>query len=115
MIRRGHIYFAALDEGIGSEQTGSRPVLIIQNDIGNLYSRTVIVIPITSAEKNDMLTHVKLGSNYGLVADSTALAEHILTIDRERIGEYLGTVDDMKMLDVDQALRVSLALDYDNE
>ena len=62
-----------------------------------------------------MPTHVDLGSNYGLFLESTALAEQILTLDRSRFGECIGTVDDMKMLEVDRALRVSLALDYDDD
>lgn len=115
MFHRGDIYSAQLDDGVGSEQEGLRPVLIVQNDVGNMYSKTIIVIPITSAFKTRMPTHVDLGSNYGLFLESTALAEQILTLDRSRFGECIGTVDDMKMLEVDQALRVSLALDYDDD
>lgn len=113
MIRRGQIYYAQLEEGVGSEQDGHRPVLVVQNDIGNLRSRTIIVIPITSMVKNTLPTHVELGRNYGLFLESTALAEQILTFDRCRFGEYIGTVDDMKMLEVDLALKVSLGIDYD--
>lgn len=115
MIHRGEIYYAQLEEGVGSEQEGLRPVLVVQNENGNRRSNTIIVIPITSAVKNTLTTHVELGRNYGLFLESTALAEQIFTLDRWRFGEYLGTVDDIKMLEVDQALRVSLALDYDNE
>ena len=110
MIHRGHIYYAQLEEGVGSEQEGHRPVLVVQNDIGNLRSRTIIVIPITSQIKNMLPTHVELGRNYGLFLESTALAEQILTLDRTRFGDYIGIVDDMKMLEVDQELKVSLGL-----
>lgn len=113
MIRRGQIFYAQLEEGVGSEQEGLRPVLVVQNDIGNLRSRTIIVIPITSMVKNMLPTHVELGRNYGLFLESTALAEQILTLDRCRFGEYIGTIDDMKMLEIDQALKVSLGIDYD--
>ena len=115
MIRRGQIYYAQLEEGVGSEQDGHRPVLVVQNDIGNLRSRTIIVIQITSMVKNTLPTHVELGRNYGLFLESTALAEQILTLDRYRFGDYIGTVDDMKMLEVDQALKVSLGVDYDTK
>lgn len=115
MIRRGQIYYAQLEEGVGSEQDGHRPVLVVQNDIGNLRSRTIIVIPITSKVKNTLPTHVELGRNYGLFLESTALAEQIQTLDRCRFGDYIGTVDDMKMLEVDQALKVSLGVDYDTK
>ena len=66
MIHRGQIYYAQLEEGVGSEQEGHRPVLVVQNDVGNLRSRTIIVIPITSQIKNMLPTHVELGRNYGL-------------------------------------------------
>ena len=110
MIHRGQIYYAQLEEGVGSEQEGHRPVLVVQNDVGNLRSRTIIVIPITSQIKNMLPTHVELGRNYGLFLESNALAEQILTLDMARFGDYIGTVDDMKMLEVDQALKVSLGL-----
>ena len=113
-IRRGEIYFAELKDGKGSEQAGLRPVLVVQNDIGNMYAPTVIVIPITSEIKRDMPTHVDLGSEYGLYAECIALAEQITTLDNSRLGDYIGTVDDMKMLEVDKALKVSLGVDYDD-
>ena len=115
MIHRGDIYYAQLEDGVGSEQDGLRPVLVVQNETGNQRSRTIIVIPITSAVKNTLKTHVELGRNYGLFLESTALAEQIFTLDRSRFGEYIGTVDDMKMLEVDKALKISLALDYDDD
>ena len=113
MIHRGQIYYAQLEEGVGSEQEGHRPVLVVQNDVGNLRSRTIIVIPITSQIKNMLPTHVELGRNYGLFLESTALAEQIQTLDRSRFEEYIGTIDDIKMLEIDHALKVSLGVDYD--
>ena len=112
MIKRGDVFYAHLPKGIGSEQAGTRPVIIVQNNIGNLYSGTVIVIPVTSASKKPMQTHVSLGKNYGLHRESYALAEQIMTFDKHRLGEYLGTVDDMKMVEIDDALKVSLGIDY---
>ena len=112
MIKRGDIFYARLDKGVGSEQTGCRPVIIVQNDIGNLYSGTVIVIPVTSAAKRPMPTHVNLGCEYGLFRESSALAEQIMTFDKHRLGEYIGTVDDMKMTEIDEALKASLGIDY---
>lgn len=101
MIKRGDIFYARLDKGVGSEQTGSRPVIIVQNNIGNLYSGTVIVIPVTSASKKPMQTHVSLGRNYGLFRESFALAEQIMTFDKHRLGEYIGQIDDIKMVEID--------------
>lgn len=115
MIRRGDIYYTYLDEGVGSEQEGLRPVLVVQNNTGNFRSDTIIVIPFTSANKAGIPTHVSFDKEYGLEVKSIALAEQIMTLDRSRLGDHIGTVDDIKMLEVDQALRVSLALDYDNE
>ena len=112
MVKRGEIYFTTLGDGVGSEQSGRRPVIIVQNNIGNMYSGTVIVIPVTSASKRPMPTHVKLGCEYGLFRESIALAEQIMTFDKHRLGEYIGTVDDMKMAEIDEALKASLGIDY---
>ncbi|MBR1824651.1 MAG: type II toxin-antitoxin system PemK/MazF family toxin [Ruminococcus sp.] len=112
MIKRGDIFYARLDKGVGSEQNGSRPVIIVQNNIGNLYSNTVIVVPVTSAGKKPIQTHVSLGRNYGLYWENSALAEQIMTFDKHRLGEYIGTVDDMKMAEIDEALKASLEIDY---
>ena len=112
MVKRGEIYFTTLGDGVGSEQSGRRPVIIVQNNIGNLYSGTVIVIPVTSASKKPMQTHVSLGRNYGLYRESSALAEQIMTFDKHRLGEYIGTVDDIKMAEIDEALKASLGIDY---
>ena len=111
MVKRGDIYFTTLGDGVGSEQAGRRPVIIVQNDLGNLYSNTVIVVPVTSAGKKPMPTHVKLGREYGLFRESIALAEQIMTFDKRRLGEYIGTIDEMKMMEINKALSVSLGLE----
>ena len=115
MIKRGEIYYARLHDSNGSEQEGYRPVIIVQNDTGNYHSSTLIVIPITSSPKRYLPTHVDLGRNYGLYLYSTALAEQIITIDRQRIDEYIGTIDDFKMTEIDKALKVSLGVNYNDE
>ena len=112
MVKRGEIYFTTLGDGVGSEQSGRRPVIIVQNNIGNLYSGTVIVIPVTSASKKPMQTHVSLGKNYGLRRESSALAEQITTLDKRRLCECIGMVDDIKMVEIDDALKASLGIDY---
>lgn len=108
--RRGDIYFADMRPAIGSEQTGRRPVLIIQNDIGNEYSQTTIVASLTSTEKIKCLpTHVKLPLGI-LKAESTIMLEQLRTIDKRRLLEYRGTLDSETMEIVDRALSVSLSL-----
>ena len=111
MVRRGDIYFTTLEDGVGSEQAGHRPVVVVQNNIGNMYSPTVIVIPVTSATKRPMATHVKLGMDYGLFRESIALAEQIMTLDKRRLGECLGRIDDIKMTEIDKALMASLGIE----
>ncbi|MFT4104770.1 MAG: type II toxin-antitoxin system PemK/MazF family toxin [Lacrimispora sp.] len=109
-IRRGNIYYADLSPVVGSEQGGSRPVLILQNDIGNRYSPTVIVAAITSRSKRELPTHVEIGCMEALQKNSVVLLEQIRTIDRLRLFEYIGSLDESKMLSVDQALALSIGL-----
>ncbi len=109
MIKRGDIYLANLDPVIGSEQSGIRPVLIIQNDIGNKYSPTVIVLAITSKVKKDIPTHVKLNSYIeGLEKESIILVEQVRTLDKNRLIKKLGKLNIEKMLEVKEALKLSL-------
>lgn len=109
MIKRGEIYLANLDPVIGSEQSGIRPVLIIQNDIGNRYSPTVIVLAITSKPKKLIPTHVSIQKNIeGIEKDSIILVEQVRTIDKERLIKKLGTLDFRKMQEVKKALKLSL-------
>ena len=106
------MFYADLSPVIGSEQGGIRPVLIIQNDIGNKYSPTVIAAAITSQTgKSRLPTHININSNeYGLMKDSVILAEQIRTIDKSRLKEKIGQVDSITMNRVNNALGVSFGL-----
>ncbi len=109
-IRRGEIYYADLSPVIGSEQGGIRPVLVLQNDIGNKYAPTVIVSAITSKlDKAKLPTHIELSSDiYHLPKDSVALLEQIRTLDKRRLQGKITMLSDEKMKEVDKALLISL-------
>ena len=111
-IKRGNLFYADLSPVVGSEQGGVRPVLIIQNDIGNKYSPTVIVAAITSQiNKAKLPTHIEISANeYGLNKDSVVLLEQIRTIDKKRLREKIGNLDEDIMIAVDNGLQVSLGL-----
>jgi len=111
-IKRGDIYYADLSPVIGSEQGGIRPVLIIQNDIGNRYSPTVIAAAITSQrDKTKLPTHISVeASDCGLAKDSIVLLEQVRTIDKQRLKERMGSLDIASMGMVDKALSVSFGL-----
>ncbi|ABZ84279.1 PemK family transcriptional regulator [Heliobacterium undosum] len=111
-IRRGEVYYAELNPVVGSEQGGTRPVLIIQNDIGNQYSPTTIVAAITSQiSKAKLPTHVEVPARRsGLDRDSVVLLEQIRTIDKTRLREKIGMLDDEMMDKVARALEISLGL-----
>lgn len=113
-IKRGEIYYADLSPVVGSEQGGIRPVLIIQNNVGNKYSPTVIVAAITSKiAKAKIPTHIELkASDYGLIKDSVALLEQIRTIDKRRLKEKIGFVDGFVMKNIDNALLISLGFAF---
>ena len=113
IIRRGDIYYADLRPVIGSEQGGIRPVLIIQNDIGNRHSPTVICAAITSKmNKAKLPTHVELNPRRcGMVRDSVILLEQLRTIDKQRLRERICHIDDLLMEEVNRALMISLELD----
>jgi len=114
-IKRGDIYYAELDPVIGSEQGNCRPVLIVQNDVGNKYSPTVIIAPITAKmNKKPIPTHVPLLSVTGLEKDSLALTEQIRAIDRSRLSNYIGSVNSSVMAQIDKALSVSVGLKNNN-
>ncbi len=112
IVKRGDIYYADLSPVVGSEQGGIRPVLIIQNDVGNKYSPTVIATAITSQiNKAKMPTHIELDANeYGLSKDSVVLAEQIRTIDKRRLKEKIGHLDENLMNRVNEALEISFGL-----
>lgn len=111
-IQRGDIFYANLNPVIGSEQGGTRPVLILQNDIGNKYSPTVIAAAITSQiNKAKLPTHIEVSAqDYGLQKDSVILLEQIRTIDRKRLRERIGHLDDEQMEKVNEALSISFGL-----
>jgi len=112
MIRRGDVYYADLRPVIGSEQGGIRPVLIIQNDVGNRHSPTVICAAITSKmNKAKLPAHVELDAEIcHMVKDSVILLEQLRTIDKQRLKERICHIDDELLEQVNQALRVSLEL-----
>lgn len=115
-IKRGDIYYADLSPVVGSEQGGIRPVLIVQNDIGNRFSPTVIAAAITSQrDKAKLPTHIQLNSvDSGLARESIVLLEQIRTIDKQRLKEKLGRLDEASMELVNQALSISFGLDSDD-
>lgn len=111
MMKRGDVYYADLSPVIGSEQGGTRPVLILQNNIGNKYSPTVIVAAITSKiEKSKVPTHVAIGQDEHLTEDSAVLLEQIRTIDKQRLTDKITHLSDDLMEEVDSALKISLGL-----
>lgn len=111
-IKRGDLYYADLRPVIGSEQGGVRPVLIIQNNIGNHFSHTVIAASVTSRKRKHQLpTHVFVPvSTDGLRNDSIVLLEQVRTIDRRRLGDYIGRLDENAMEAVDMALAISIGI-----
>ncbi|ERI94340.1 toxin-antitoxin system, toxin component, MazF family [Clostridiales bacterium oral taxon 876 str. F0540] len=111
-MKRGDIFYADLSPVVGSEQGGIRPVIIIQNDVGNKYSPTVIVAAITSQiNKAKLPTHVEISSEeYGLNKDSVVLLEQIRTLDKKRLKEKIGHMTEGDMKKVDEALSISVGL-----
>lgn len=111
-IKRGEIYYADLSPVVGSEQGGVRPVLIVQNDVGNKYSPTVIAAAITSQqEKSKLPTHIQISAKEcGLTKNSIVLLEQIRTIDKKRLKEKMGELDITSMNEVNLALSVSFGL-----
>ena len=111
-VRRGDIFYADLSPVVGSEQGGLRPVLIVQNDVGNKYSPTVIAAAITSKmSKTHLPTHIDIyAERVGLQKDSVVLLEQIRTIDKKRLKEKMGHLDDGLMSEVDNAISISFGL-----
>lgn len=111
-IKRGEIYYANLCPVVGSEQGGIRPVVILQNDKGNLYSSTTIVAAITGElDKPNLPTHVIFKAAC-IQKESIALLEQIRTIDKSRLGRFVGTMDDKTMKRIDKAILISFGLGY---
>ncbi|MBO5064761.1 MAG: type II toxin-antitoxin system PemK/MazF family toxin [Clostridia bacterium] len=111
-IKRGDIFYADLSPVVGSEQGGVRPVLIVQNDVGNKYSPTVIAAAITSQQfKTRMPTHICVNASVcGLSKDSVVLLEQIRTLDKKRLREKMGNLPETDMSRIDDALSVSIGL-----
>ena len=111
-IKRGDVFFADLSPVVGSEQGGTRPVLVIQNDIGNRFSPTVIVAAITAQiQKAKLPTHVEIDAErYGFERDSVILLEQVRTIDKSRLTDKITHLDEQLMERVDEALEVSFGL-----
>ena len=115
-IRRGDLFYADLNPVVGSEQGGIRPVLVIQNDVGNHFSPTVVAAAITSRKaKNSLPTYILLENVPGLAPTSLLLLEQLRTIDRKRLRGYIGRISKEKMLEVDAALAISIGIGYPNE
>ena len=112
IVRRGEIYYADLSPVVGSEQGGMRPVLIVQNDVGNRYSPTVIAAAITSQQNKARLpTHIEIEARtYGLSKNSIVLLEQVRTLDKRRLRERMGCLDEKAMQRVDGAIAISLGL-----
>ncbi|MEB3430023.1 type II toxin-antitoxin system PemK/MazF family toxin [Citroniella saccharovorans] len=108
-VKRGDLYYADLSPVIGSEQGGTRPVVVIQNDVGNKYSPTIIISAITSQiNKTKLPTHVEVEQGFGLPKNSVVLLEQIRTIDKKRLREKIGKFDEDTMRKIDDALKISL-------
>lgn len=110
-VLRGQMYYANLDPVIGSEQGGTRPVLVIQNNVGNSFSPTIIIAPITTrVKKLRQPTHIGIPPFFGLPQSSMAMLEQIRTIDKSRLSDYVGCLDDDVMDYIDEALGISVGL-----
>ena len=108
-VKRGELYYADLSPVVGSEQGGIRPILVVQNDIGNKYSPTIIAAAITSKiNKAKLPTHIELPSSYGLAKDSVILLEQIRTLDKRRLKERIGELPPSTMVRVNRAILISL-------
>lgn len=111
IVKKGDLYFADLSPVVGSEQGGVRPVLVVQNDVGNRHSPTIIVAAVTSQTKAKLPTHVELeAADGGLSKNSVVLLEQLRTIDKQRLKEHIGTLSEAQLPTVDQALSISLGI-----
>jgi mRNA interferase MazF len=116
IVKRGEVYLADLSPVKGSEQGGTRPVLIIQNDIGNRFSPTVIIAAITAKiSKAKLPTHIEIDKDeVGLIKDSVILLEQIRTIDKKRLDNKIGSLEENTMVKVNKAIEISLGLTNDH-
>jgi len=111
LVKRGDLYYANLNPVIGSEQGEIRPILVVQNDVGNKFSPTIVIVPITcSLKKKHLPTHVKIPTSCGLSTDSVALVEQIRTIDRSRFDGYIGHIGSEVQSKIDVALAICVSI-----
>ena len=111
-LKRGDMYFVDLNPVVGSEQGEKRPAIVVQNDIGNKHSPTVVIVPLTcNLEKKPLPTHVFIPQSCGLESESLALVEQIRTVDRSRLKEYIGRIKRKQQAELDKALIVCVGLD----
>ena len=110
IVKRGEVYFANLDPVVGSEQGGTRPVVIIQNDIGNTHSTTTIAAITTNDRHSRMPTHVSLKSDSEPLRDSVAMLEQLRTLDKSRLITYIGTLSEETMKKIDDAFLISIGV-----
>ena len=114
-IKRGDVFYADLSPVVGSEQGGVRPVVIIQNDVGNKYSPTVIVAAITSqTNKTNLPTHVKITGNINLPKNSVVLLEQVRTIDKKRLRDKVGRLDNKIVNKIDEAILLSVGIEVED-
>ena len=113
LIKRGDIFYAYLNPVVGSEQGGIRPVLVVQNNVGNRHSPTVIVVPISSVRKKNLPVHIQIRCSE-LPKNSTVLAEQIRTIDRSRLRKYVGSLNRELMKEINGILKISIGVDFDD-
>jgi mRNA interferase MazF len=109
-VKRGEVWFADFGTGIGSEQNGERPVLIIQNNVGNFFSPTVVVAALTDSEKRPMPTHLKIRAKDGVKKDSVAMMEQLRTIDKKRLSSRICVLSEFLMEQADEKIKISLGL-----
>lgn len=114
VIKRGDIFYADLDPIIGSEQGGIRPVIVVQNNVGNKYSPTLVVLPLSAAKKPFLPTHIRICGSKLLPKNSIILAEQIRTIDRNRLLRYVGSVGFEIMEKVDRAVKISIGVNVND-
>ena len=112
LIKRGDIFYADLNPVVGSEQGGIRPVLVVQNNVGNKYSPTLVVLSISSAKKPHLPTHIRICGSKMLPKDSVILAEQIRTIDRYRLKSYVGSLGVEIMEKINEAIKISTGVDF---
>ena len=113
LIRRGDIFYADLNPVVGSEQGGIRPVLVVQNNVGNKHSPTVIVVPISSVRKKNLPVHIQIRCSER-PKNSTILVEQIRTIDRSRLRKYVGSLNRELMNEINGILKISIGVDFDD-